>query len=172
MQPVGVILEAVEIVKGRYPHGLVTPQARAIGMKVPLQCHGADRQPRARGGGVTVAHRVEHAVLIVEQPVNRIRGAVRLRTIIGRGEVGPMATHLQDHLGDGPTEVCGCPLGQAPQALGKLPFRRRLIDVPDAPRHRSMIFSTEWRKHSTRVIVRKSCCHASRVACQPSVQSE
>jgi hypothetical protein len=49
----------------------------------PWQRHGADRQPRARGGGVAVAHRGEHAVLRVEQPVERMQGAVCLRTIEG-----------------------------------------------------------------------------------------
>jgi len=33
MQPVWVILEAVEIVKGRHPQGLVTPQPHAIRVK-------------------------------------------------------------------------------------------------------------------------------------------
>lgn len=66
MQPVGVILEAVEVVQGRHPCGLAAPQARAIRVKVLLQRHGAYRQPCTRGGGVAVAHRVEQPILIVE----------------------------------------------------------------------------------------------------------
>src|SRR5262245_56922746 len=53
-----------------------------------------------------------------------------LRTIIGRGEVAPTATHLQRHLGHGPTEGRRCPRGHAPQALCQLPFGRCLVDVP------------------------------------------
>ena len=92
MQPVLVIQKAVEVVKGRHPQRLVTPQTRAIRVKVPLQRHRAYRQPRARGGGMAVAHRGEQSVLMVEQPVDGIRGAVRLRTIRGWDEVGSMAT--------------------------------------------------------------------------------
>jgi hypothetical protein len=44
MQPVGMIREAVEIVRGRHPRQLVTTQAQTIRGKVPLQCHRADRQ--------------------------------------------------------------------------------------------------------------------------------
>src|SRR4029453_1682224 len=99
MQPVGVILQAVEVVKGRHPRRLVTPQACAIGMKVPLQRHGASRQPGARGGGVAVAPGVEQSVLIVEPSMDCMRGAVCLWTIIGWGAVGPTATPLQHHRG-------------------------------------------------------------------------
>src|SRR5215475_12485984 len=87
MQPVGVILKAVEVGKGRHPRRLVTPQACAIGMKVPLQRHGAYRQPGARGGGVAGAHGVEQSVLLVEQSIDCMRGAVCLWTIRGWGEV-------------------------------------------------------------------------------------
>src|SRR5262245_23240925 len=96
-QPVGVILKAVEVVKGRHRGRLVTPQACAIGMKVPWQRQGAYRQPGARGGGVAGAPGVEQSVLIVEQSIACIRGAVCLWTIIGWGEVGPTATPLQHH---------------------------------------------------------------------------
>ncbi len=130
MQPVWVILQAVEVVKRRHPHRLVTPQARAIRRKVPLQRHGAYRQPCARGGGVAVAHGVEPPVLRVAQPIDRMRGAVRLWTIRGGGEVGPTAAPLQHHLGHGPAEVQRRPLGHAPQTLRTLPFGRRLRDLP------------------------------------------
>jgi len=43
---------------------------------------------------VAVAHRIEQPILIVEQPVDRIRGAVCPRTIIGRREVGMAMIHL------------------------------------------------------------------------------
>jgi hypothetical protein len=92
MQPVGMILEAVEGVKGRYPRGLVTPQSWAIWVKVPSQRHGADRQPCARGGGVAVAPRVEQPILLVQQPVDGSRRAVCLRTSIGRGKGDPPPT--------------------------------------------------------------------------------
>jgi hypothetical protein len=88
MQPVGVIRQAVEVVQGRHPRRLVTPQACAIGMQVPWQRHGAYRQPGARGGGVAGAHGVEQALLLVEQSLDGMRGAVGLWTSIGWGGGG------------------------------------------------------------------------------------
>ena len=107
MPPIGGILAAVEIVPGRHPHGLGTPQARAIGVHVPMQRHGADRPPCARGGAVAVAQRGTHTGLRVAPPGDRLRGAVRRRTIIGGGAVGAVATPLQDQRGAGPTEGGG-----------------------------------------------------------------
>ena len=130
MQPVGVILKAVEVVKGGHPRWLVPPQACTIGVKVPLQRHGPYGQARAVGGAVPIAHGVEQSVLIVEQPIDRMGGAVGLRTIIGRSAGDPTATPLQHHRGPRPAEVQRRPLGHAPQALRKLPFGRGLIDLP------------------------------------------
>ena len=95
MQPVWVILQAVEVVKGSDPRRLVTPQACAIRVKVPLQRHGPYGQARAVGGAVPRAPGVEPPVLRVAQPIDGIGGAVRLWTIIGWGAVGPTAAPLQ-----------------------------------------------------------------------------
>ena len=55
---------AAAVVKGRHPRRLVAPHLRTIWVKVPLQRHGADRQPRACSGGVAVAHCVEQPVQV------------------------------------------------------------------------------------------------------------
>ena len=106
------------------------PAAGAPGVKVPLQRHGPYGQARAVGGAVLAAPGVEQAVLRVEQPIDRIGGAVGLRTILGRSEVDPTATALQHHRGHRPAEVQRRPPATAPQALRKLPCGRRLIDLP------------------------------------------
>ncbi len=76
------------------------------------------------------AHRVEPPVLRVAQPVDRMRGAVRLRTIRGWNEVGSMATPLQHPHGHGSTAVRRRPRGHAPQALRTRPCGRRPRDLP------------------------------------------
>src|SRR5215471_9006203 len=91
MQPVGVIPKTIEVVKGRHPRWLVTPQACAIRVKVPLQRHGPYCQACAVGGAVPIAHGIEQVVLVIEQPIDGIGGAVGLGTLIGRGEVSPTA---------------------------------------------------------------------------------
>jgi hypothetical protein len=91
MQPVWVIAKAVEVVKGRHPRRLVTPQACAIRVKIPLQRHGPYGQARAVGGAVPLAHGIEQPVVVVEQPINGLGGAVGLRTRIGRGKVAPLS---------------------------------------------------------------------------------
>jgi hypothetical protein len=94
MQPVWVIPKAVEVVKGRPPRRLVTPQACAIRANVPLQRHGPYGQARPVGGAVPIAHGVEQPVLVIEQPIDGIGGTVGLRTIISRDEVDPTETRL------------------------------------------------------------------------------
>ena len=151
MQPVWVILQAIEVVKGRHPRRLVTPQARAIRVKVPLQRHGPYGSARAVGGAVPRAQGVEPPVLVVEPPIDGLGGAVGLRTILGRSAVGPTATPLQHHLGHGASEVRRCPRGHAPQALGKLPFGRCLVALPGlgeslvAPLARTGLFQLQER---------------------------
>ena len=54
MQPVGMILKAVEIREGRGAGGLGVSQARPIRMKVPLQRPRPHRQPGTGGLAMTV----------------------------------------------------------------------------------------------------------------------
>jgi len=131
MQPVGVILEAVEVVKGRHPPGLVATQTRTIRVNVPWPRHGAYRPSCARGGGVAGAHRREQPIVIIEQPIDRMRGPVGLRTIRGGGAIGTVGAHLQDHRSHRPPAVRRCPRRPAPPALGDLACRRGLRDPPD-----------------------------------------
>ena len=105
---------------------------------------------------------------------------MRLRTLIGRGEVGPTATHLQHHRGHRPTEVQRRPLGQAPQTLGKLPFGGGLIDLPGRveylvpQRARAVFLNLQDRveKAQHHRDLGKQLRHAWRVASHPSVQTE
>ena len=59
MQPVWMILKAVQVVKGSRPRRLVTPQTCAIRVKVPLQRHRTYGEARTLGGAVPVAHGIE-----------------------------------------------------------------------------------------------------------------
>jgi hypothetical protein len=94
MPPVGVIPKTVEVVQGRHPRWLVTPQACAIRVQVPLQRPGPYCQAGAVGGAVPIAPGREPSVLVIEPPIDGMGGAVGLRTLRGRGAVSPTATPL------------------------------------------------------------------------------
>jgi hypothetical protein len=94
MQPVWVIPKTVEVVQGRHPRWLVTPQACAIRVQVPLQRPGPYCQAGAVGGAVPIAPGREPSVLVIEPPIDGMGGAVGLRTLRGRGAVSPTATPL------------------------------------------------------------------------------
>src|SRR5262245_42588974 len=126
MQPVWVVPNTVEVVKGGHPRWLVTPQVCAIRGKVPLQRHGPYGQACAVGGAVPRAQGIEPSVVVSEPPIDGLGGAVGLRTLLGRGAVSPTATHLQHPLGHRPPEVQRCPRGHPPQALGDRPCGRCL----------------------------------------------
>ena len=96
----------------------------------PLQRYGPYGQACAVSGAVPIAHGVEQSVLVIEQRIDGIGGAVGLRTIIGRGEVSKTATHLQHYRGHGLAEVQWGTLGHTPQALGELQCGRCLRDLP------------------------------------------
>ena len=151
LQPVGVILHAVEVVTGRHPRRLVPPQARPIRVTVPLQRHGPYGEARAVGGAVPRAPGVEPPVLGVEPPIDGMGGAVGLRTIRGRSAVGPTATPLHPPRGHQPAAGQRRPRGHAPQALRQLPCGRRLVDLPGrveslvAPRARTGLFPLQDR---------------------------
>ena len=130
MQPVRVILKAVEVVKGDTRDGWSRREVHHRGESSIAAPWPVRPSARCRWGRAHSAWRIEQAVLRVEQPINRIGGAVGLRTILGRSEVDPTATPLQHHRGHRPAEVQRRPLGHAPQALRKLPCGRCLIDLP------------------------------------------
>ena len=86
MQPVRMILKAIEISERRRATGLVVAQAEAIGREVPLQRPGAHRQPCTGLLTVTVVHGVQDPIQMIMHPIHRVRRACRLGTGIGRGE--------------------------------------------------------------------------------------
>ena len=132
MQPVWVILQAVEVVTGSDPRRLVPPQACAIRVNVPLPRHGPYGQARAVGGAVPRAPGVEPPVLRGAPPIDGLGGAVRLWPRIGGGAVGPPAAPLQHHRGHRPAAGQRRPLRHAPQTWRTLPGGRRLRDLPGA----------------------------------------
>lgn len=78
MQPVWVILHAIEVVKGRYPRRLVTPQARAIRVKVPR-------------GGVSQAEDGRHRHQRMEPARHRLpAGGWEVPTASESGVAGPV----------------------------------------------------------------------------------
>src|SRR5262249_39744965 len=117
MQPVRVINKAVEVMKRRNPLRLLVMQSLAVWMKVPLQGYrptGRARPFRRRGA---VAGAIQQPIHMIEQAVHSIRGARRLRAIVGRREFDSASAKLLDHFGDAATETLGAPLLQTPQAL-------------------------------------------------------
>ena len=59
LQPVGMVVKAIEIGEGRRARGLIVAQAGAIGMKVPLQGPRAHGQAGTGLLAVTVTHGVQ-----------------------------------------------------------------------------------------------------------------
>ena len=181
MQPVGVILHAVEVVTGSHPRRLVPPQAHTIRGKVPLQRHGPYGQARAVGGAVPRAPGVEPPVLGVAPPSDGMGGAVGRRTThrpaCSRSDGDTAAPP------SGPPARCGATASTRPRAAGaahtavwSLPERpARLCRGPGGATGPPRAFSSagpRGEQHRTTLLVGKRRRHACRVAAQPSVQTE
>ena len=168
LQPVGVILHAVEVVTGSHPRRLVPPQARPIRVTVPLQRHGPYGEARAVGGAVPRAPGVEPPVLGVEPPIDGMGGAVGLRTIRGRSAVGPTATPLHPPRGHQPAAGQRRPhaAGAATTAVWSPPGRlARPCRVPGGATGPHRAFSSSGpRGESTAPL-----CSWERVAATPDV---
>src|SRR5262249_6551080 len=65
------------------------------------------------------------------QAVYSVRGARRLRAIVGRREFGAPPAELLNHFGDAATEMFRAPFFQAAQALREFALGLSTIDVPD-----------------------------------------
>ena len=150
-------------------------------MKVPLQGHRSDRQSRAQLRAVTIPHGVEMPIHYIEQPIHGIRGPRCSRTIIRRQKRLAAGAQFLDHRCGDAYKMRLRPFPQAARPLRKAALVRRLIDPPGfvqnhpaqlAPAERSRILRIECRKQRISVILGKSLRHASRVAAQPSVQTD
>lgn len=104
-------------------------------MKIPLHRPSPHGQAGTGRLAVTVAHGIQDAIQMIEQAIDGVGRARRLRAIIGRSEVRTVATQLADHLRHRAVKRGSGPLGQAPEALRKLTFGRRLIHTPGPIQH-------------------------------------
>jgi hypothetical protein len=104
-------------------------------MKVPLQSHGAQRQPRPLAFAVQVAHRIQHPVLMIHQPVHSVGGARTSHLLVSLHIIGALSAQLQGHLLDGALQLRSRPLAHAPQPLRELPPGGCLIAIPDSIQH-------------------------------------
>ncbi len=131
MQPVLVINKAVEVMKRGNPPRLLLTQSLAVRMKVPLQGHRPNRQAQTFWRRVAIAGCVQQSVQMIEQAVYSVRGARRLRAIVGRREFSTPPAELLNHFGDAATEMFRAPLSQAAQALREFALGLSTIDMPD-----------------------------------------
>ena len=104
MKPVGVILEAVQVVEGRAARPIGAATAGPVRMEVPLQGHGTHGQAGAFRCAVQVAHRIEPPVLMVHEPIEGIGGPMRCREAVRLHELWALAAELEDHLPDCPSD--------------------------------------------------------------------
>ena len=133
MEPVGVILEAIEVVERRAPRRVVAVRASPVGVDIPLQSQGAHGETGGIGRAVQRAHRIETPVLMVHEPIEGIGGAMRTREAIGAHELRAFATELEDHLPEPAFwQARRGPLAQTAQPLGKLRPGAGSIDRPDS----------------------------------------
>src|SRR6266508_5285898 len=131
MQTVLVINKAVEVMKRGNPPRLLLTQSLAVRMKVPLQGHRPNRQAQTFWRRVAIAGCVQQSVQMIEQAVYSVRGARRLRAIVGRREFSTPPAELLNHFGDAATEMFRAPLSQAAQALREFALGLSTIDMPD-----------------------------------------
>ena len=155
MEPVGVILEAIEVVERRAPRRVVAARASPVRVEIPLQSHGAHGETGGIGRAVQRAHRIETPVLMVHEPIKRVGGAMGARETIRARELGAFAAEFEDHL-----PACSCwqtrmgPLAQTAQPLRKLRPGAGSIDRPDPvqdERTRSAITPTTFGDLEDRV---------------------
>src|SRR5262245_58920422 len=131
MQPVRVINKAIEVMKRRNPLRLRLTQSPAIRMKVPLQGHCPNGQARTSWRRVAVAGGIQQSIQMIEQAVYSIRGARRLRAIVGRCEFVPASAEFLNHFSDPAAQSFRTPLLQPSQALREFTFGLGVIDVPN-----------------------------------------
>src|SRR5215468_4781197 len=105
--------------KWRNPHRLLLTQSLAVRMKVPLQGHCPNGQAQASWHRVAVAGGIQQPIQMIEQAIHSVRGARRLRAIVGRCDFGPSATKLLKHSGAGGTALFRAALLQASPALSE-----------------------------------------------------
>lgn len=98
MEPVRVLLEAMEVVERRAPRRVGTARAGPVGVEVPLQGHGAHGETSGSGRAMQRAHRAEAAVLMVHEPIEGVGGPMSAREAIGARELRPFAAACEDHL--------------------------------------------------------------------------
>ena len=77
MEPVGVILEAIEVVERRATSRVVAARASPVGVEIPRQSHGAHGETGGSERAMEIVHRVEAPVLMVHEPIEGIGGAMR-----------------------------------------------------------------------------------------------
>ena len=112
MQPTRVINKTIEVMKRRNPLRFLVTQSLAVRMKVPLQGHRSNGQARTSWRRMAVAGGIQQPIQMVEQAVYSVRGARRLRAIIGQCELDPPPTELLNHFSDAATEPFRVPFLQ------------------------------------------------------------
>src|SRR4029450_4694456 len=132
VEPVGGILEAIEVVERRATSRVVAARASPVGVEVPLQSHGAHGETGGRGGAVEIAHRVEAPGLMVHEPIEGVGGTMRTREAIGARELRAFAAEFEAHLPERAFwQARRGPLAQTAQPLGELRPGAGVIDGPD-----------------------------------------
>lgn len=135
MQPIAVILKPVEIAERRGPLRLISTQAPAVRMKVPLHPHRADCQARTLFPPVAIPHRVQMPIHDIQQPVHGVRGPRGSRQIIGREKIGRFRTQLLDHLCYPAVKACPRPLPEAAHTLRERALGLRPVEAPGLVEH-------------------------------------
>ncbi len=112
---------------------ILTPQTFTIRMEVPQHRNGAHHQAGARGRMMEVAPRIEFAVFIIHQAVNRVLGAMRRRII---ESVQVVAGSLVEFLRHGQqwhrVNLLRRPFCEAARTLAKRALSGGVIDMPRA----------------------------------------
>src|SRR5206468_1645627 len=132
MEPVGVILEAIEVVERRATSRVVAARASPVGVEVPLQSHGAHGETGGIRRAMEIAPRIEAPVLMVHEPIEGVGGTMRTREAIGARELRAFAAEFEDHLLERACwQARRGPLAQTAQPLGELRPGAGVIDCPD-----------------------------------------
>src|SRR5215467_13210053 len=133
VEPVGMVLEAVEVVERRATSRVVAARASAVGVEVPLQGHSTYGETSGIGRAMQIAHRVEAPVLMVHEPIERVGGTMGAREAIRARELGAFAAEFEDHLPEYSFEGARLgPLAQPAQPLGELRAGAGVVDCPDS----------------------------------------
>src|SRR5215510_12486426 len=132
VEPVGMVLEAVEVVERRATSRVVAARASAVGVEVPLQGHSTYGETSGTGRAMQIAHRVEAPVLMVHEPIERVGGAMGAREAIRARELGAFAAEFEDHLPEGYCwQTRMVPLPPTAQPLGEVRSGAGVVGRPD-----------------------------------------